>query len=180
MTVLTAFAALSVCRFGDGRQLMLRQDDSVDGSLLSGVAESDLLRAMTNAPSALPHDVHALRALILAERSAHAATHAAIIAERDQLAVRNAKLEQILAEMRRAMFGRRSEKANPGLKAERTQQRRKSRNDNLDHLPHEEVVIEPNSKVCPCCGGELHVIGEDTSKRLDKQPAKLTVVVTRR
>jgi len=110
MTVLTAFAALSVCRFGDGRQLMLRQDDSVDGSLLSGAAESDLLRAMTNAPSALPHDVHALRALILAERSAHAATHAAIIAERDQLAVRNAKLEQILAEMRRAMFGRRSEK----------------------------------------------------------------------
>ena len=206
MTVLTAFAALSVCRFGDGRQLMLRQDDSVDGSLLSGAAESDLLRAMTNAPSALPHDVHALRALILAERSAHAATHAAIIAERDQLAVRNAKLEQILAEMRRAMFGRRSEKiddnqlalalealeselakteaeaekANPGLKAERTQQRRKSRNDNLDHLPHEEVVIEPDSKVCPCCGGELHVIGEDTSKRLDKQPAKLTVVVTRR
>ena len=102
MTVLTAFAALSACRFGE---LMLRQDDSVDGSLLPGAAESAFLRAMTNAPSALPHDVHALHALILAERAAHAAAEAATIAERDQLAVRNAKLEQIVAEMRRAMFG---------------------------------------------------------------------------
>jgi transposase len=42
------------------------------------------------------------------------------------------------------------------------------------------VVIEPESKVCPCCGGELHLIGEDTSKRLDKVPAKITVIVTRR
>jgi len=41
-------------------------------------------------------------------------------------------------------------------------------------------VIEPESKACPCCGGELHVIGEDTSKRLDKVPAKVRVIVTRR
>jgi transposase len=41
------------------------------------------------------------------------------------------------------------------------------------------VVIEPESKACPCCGGELHVIGEDTSKRLDKVPAKVRVIVTR-
>src|SRR5215472_4165108 len=32
--------------------------------------------------------------------------------------------------------------------------------------------------VCPCCGGDLHKIGEDVSKRLDKVPAKLVVVVT--
>jgi transposase len=38
-------------------------------------------------------------------------------------------------------------------------------------VPHEEVVIEPERKVCPYCGGELHVIGEDTSKRFDKVPA---------
>jgi transposase len=41
-------------------------------------------------------------------------------------------------------------------------------------------VIEPESKVCPWCGGELHVIGEDASKRLDKVPAKVRVIVTRR
>jgi transposase len=202
MTVLSAFAAISACRFAGARQPALRQEDSSARTLLTGTAESACLRLMTNAPSALPTDVDALHALILAERAAHAA----ILAERDQLAASHEKLEYIVAEMRRAMFGRRSEridddqlafalealetaharvqaeaeKANPALKSERTRQRRKSRTESLDHLPHEEVVIEPESKVCPCCNGALHVIGEDTSKRLDKVPAKLTVIVTRR
>jgi transposase len=206
MNVLTAFAAICACRFGDTRQSVLRHEDSFARSLLPGAAESACVRAMTNAPSALPHDVDALHALILAERAAHAAAHAAVIAERDQLTARNEKLEHIVAEMRRAMYGRRSEriddnqlalalealetahakvqaeaeKANPALKTAAARQRRKSRNETLDHLPHEEVVIEPESKVCPCCNGALHVIGEDVSKRLDKVPAKLTVVVTKR
>jgi transposase len=42
------------------------------------------------------------------------------------------------------------------------------------------VVIEPESKICPCCNGDLHVIGEDVSKRLDKKPAQMRVIVTRR
>jgi transposase len=159
-------------------------------------------RAMTDASNALPNEIDALRALILAERAAHAL----IIAERDKLAIRNERLEAIIAEIRRAHFGRKSEritddqlalaldeletslakmqaeeeKADPALKAAATRRRRASRNENLDHLPHEEVVIEPESKVCPCCGGELHVIGEDASKRLDKIPAKVRVIVTRR
>ena len=29
------------------------------------------------------------------------------------------------------------------------------------HLPREEIVIEPEAKACPCCGGSLHQIGED-------------------
>ena len=41
-------------------------------------------------------------------------------------------------------------------------------------------MIEPESKSCPCCGGALHVIGEDTSRRLDKIPAKVRVIITRR
>src|SRR5262249_15118985 len=65
-------------------------------------------------------------------------------------------------------------------KATGTRKRRASRDEKLDHLPHEEVVIEPESKTCPCCGGELHAIGEDVSKRLDKVPAKVRVIVTRR
>jgi transposase len=209
MKVLTAFAAISACRFAGARQPILRQDDSVDGSLLPEAAESACLRAMTNAPSALPDDVDALHALIAAAREAHAALLSErneIATERDQLVARNEKLEYIVAEMRRAMFGRRSEriddnqlalalealetehakvgaqaeKADPALKTARTCQRRKSRTEGLDHLPHEEVVIEPESKVCPCCNGALHVIGEDVSKRLDKQPAQLKVIVQRR
>jgi transposase len=206
MKVLTAFAAITACRFAGAHEGALRQDDSGAQLLLPGAAESAIMRAMTNAPSALPHDVDALHALIHAAREAQAAAIAgrnAIAVERDQLAVRTAKLEEIVAEMRRALYGRRSEriddtqlalaleiehakteaeaeKANPALKTERTRQRRKSRNETLDHLPHEEHVIEPESKVCPCCGGDLHEIGEDVSKRLDKVPAKLVVVVTRR
>ena len=41
-------------------------------------------RAMTDVSNTLPNEIDALRALILAERAAHAA----VIAERDELAVR--------------------------------------------------------------------------------------------
>jgi transposase len=123
-----------------------------------------------------------------------------------KLEATNSRLEAIAAELKRALFGRRSEridddqlalaleeletaaaiveaeaeKTEPELKTERTKKRRASREQKLDHLPHEEVVIEPDSTACPCCGGALHQIGEDTSRRLDKVPAKLTVIVTRR
>ena len=212
-TMLTAFAAISACRFGDARAVAVRHEDSSARMLLPDATESACVRTMTNVPIALPpelpDDIDALKALVLAAREAQAAAFAernTIAVERDLLAVRTEKLEQIVAEMQRARFGRSSEKINddqfqlafealetahakvqaeaekadPKLKTVATRQRRKSRNENLDHLPHEEVVIEPESKVCPCCNGELHVIGEDVSKRLDKQPAKLTVVVTKR
>jgi transposase len=207
--MLTAFAAISACRFSGPRASAPRQERSSTRMMVTNAAESANVRIMTNALSALPDDIDALKVLILAERVAHAVvTEArdAALAERDTLAVRNMKLEHIVAEMRRAMYGRRSEriddnqlalvlealetehakteaeaeKADPKLKSERARKRRASRNDNVDHLPHEEVVIEPESRLCPCCSGTLHMIGEDVSKRLDKQPAKLTVVVTRR
>ena len=164
---------------------------------------------MVEQSTPLPTDIDALHALIRAERSALASVMAArdaAFAERDQLAARNAKLEHILAEIRRAHFGRKSErisedqlalaledleaalakdeakdeKADPALKLVRAHKRRTSRALKFDHLPHEEVVIEPENKICPCCGGALHVIGEDTSRRLDKIPAKIRVIVTRR
>ena len=192
--------------------MMLRHDDSGSQSLLRASTESStlwLIFGKTHRPTmevevsdTLPDDADALRALLLAER----ANYAAIVAERDKLIIRNARLEAINAEIRRALFGRKSEritedqlslaleeletslakaeaedeKADPALKAAATKKRRASRHENLDHLPHEDVVIEPESKACPCCGGDLHVIGEDTSKRLDKVPAKVRVIVTRR
>jgi len=157
---------------------------------------------MVDHSAVLPTDIEALHALIKAERSALTS----VLAERDQLVARNAMLERLIAEIRRAHFGRKSErinddqlalaledleaalakeeakdeKANAALKLERTRKRRASRKLTFDHLPHEEVVIEPQSKSCPCCGGALHIIGEDTSRRLDKIPAKVRVIVTRR
>jgi hypothetical protein len=58
---------------------------------------------MVDQPETLPRDIDALHALIRAERSALASAMAArdaAFAERDQLAVRNAKLEYILARLR--------------------------------------------------------------------------------
>ena len=195
--------------------MIVRHDDSPTRSMMRGSPESATLwlvlgktaapkpaQTMTDASDTLPDDIDALRALILAERAAHAAA----VSERDKLVVRNARLLAIIKEIRRAHFGRKSEritddqlalaleeletslakaeaeeeKADPALKTERTRKRRAGRCETLDHLPHEEVVVEPDSKVCPCCGGDLHVIGEDTSKRLDKVPAKVRVIVTRR
>ena len=88
MNVLTAFAAITSCRFTDARRQALRQEDSGAQTLLLGDTESACLPATTNAPSALPPnlprgelpgEVDALRALILAER----AVHAAAVQERD-------------------------------------------------------------------------------------------------
>ena len=48
------------------------------------------------------------------------------------------------------------------------------------HLPRVEVLVDVEDKSCPCCGGSLHVIGEDTSEMLDIVPAQLRVKVIRR
>jgi hypothetical protein len=48
------------------------------------------------------------------------------------------------------------------------------------HLPRCEVVIEPESKTCPCCQGTLHPIGEDVTEQLDVIPAILQVRRIRR
>jgi transposase len=216
-------------------KMIQRHDDSPARSMLRGPVESATTwlvfgttarvqtTPMMHANDTLPDDLDALRALIAAERAAHAsavlardaaiAERTTLAVERDLLAASNKRLEtandrltEILAEIRRAHFGRKSEritddqlalalgeletaaakveaeveKTDPALKAASAKKRRASRNENLDHLPHVEVVIEPESKICPCCNGELHKIGEDVSKRLDKQPAKLTVTVERR
>jgi hypothetical protein len=78
-----------------------RHDDSSAGSLMRVSPESATLwlvlgkttttkpaLTMTDASEALPDEIDALRALILAERAAHAA----IVSERDKLVVRNERL----------------------------------------------------------------------------------------
>jgi transposase len=39
-------------------------------------------------------------------------------------------------------------------------------------LPRVEVIVYIDDKVCPCCGGTLHVIGEDKAEMLDYVPAQ--------
>jgi transposase len=166
--------------------------------------------------SDLPDDIDALKALVLAAHAANAKlavnrdhlaqTRTILATEVVRLTARNERLDHIIAVLRRAQFGRSSERitddqlnlaledvevamaaedrqAENGHAAVQEQgaaRRRTNRGQLPAHLPREVVVIEPEAQSCPCCGGGLHVIGEDTSERLDRVPAKLRVIVTRR
>ena len=46
------------------------------------------------------------------------------------------------------------------------------------HPPRIERVIEPDSTLCPCGCGEMAKVGEDRTERLDIVPARLRVLVT--
>jgi hypothetical protein len=148
--------------------------------------------------AALPQDLAEAHALI--ERlTARLAEKEAALSHRDDEIER---LERILDQYIRRQYGRSSEKLPPeqmalGLedvetgiaaalaKAESqdaTRVRRHSvkRGELPDYLPRVEIVIEHETKACPCCGGALHVIGEDKSERLDVIPAQHRALVTRR
>src|SRR3954451_21865723 len=127
--------------------------------------------------------------------------------ERDAAQAEIEKLRLLIRQLQRGQFGRRSEKLDPdqlqlGLEdleqtaaaAEAAQEEVAARNStprpprvrrrNLGalpaHLPRVEVLVDIEDKSCPCCGGALHVIGEDTSEMLDIVPAQLRVRVIRR
>ena len=59
----------------------------------------------------------------------------------------------------------------------RTQPANRNRGALPAHLPRFEVIIDIESKECPCCGGALHMIGEDRTEQLDIVPAQLRVKV---
>jgi transposase len=179
-----------------------RQDDSRPNDCLPLSRDSCIIRVMTDQARPLPTDIDALHALIVAERSAHAA----VLGQRDRLDRQNDTLRQIIKGLQRARFGRSSEKlsedqaqlaledietavakgegeqekSDAAIKRTRTQTRRTNRGALPAHLPRVDVVIEPEDTCCPNCRCPLHVIGEDTSERLDKIPAVYRVIVTRR
>jgi transposase len=131
-----------------------------------------------------------------------------VLAERDAAQAEIEKLRLLIRQLQRGQFGRRSEKLNPdqlqlGLEdleqataAVEAAQEAASRSSgdaprpprsrwrNLGalpaHLPRVEVLVDLEDKSCPCCGGSLHLIGEDTSEMLDVVPAQYRVKVIRR
>ncbi|QEN86404.1 IS66 family transposase [Labrys sp. KNU-23] len=118
----------------------------------------------------------------------------------------NERLRQIIKELQRHRFGRRAESlpvdqlllgleeaeqveaegfaaediADPAKREARARKRRANRGSLPAHLPRIEQVIDIPDKICPCCKGMLHVMGEDSSERLDIVPAQFRVIVTRR
>ena len=115
----------------------------------------------------------------------------------------NDKLRHFIKQMQNARFGRRSEKLDDdqlqfaledleqaasteaakdeqGEQPKREHQPRRNRGALPSHLPREDIVIPPDETACPCCGGVLHVIGEDVAEMLDIVPAQFKVKVIRR
>ncbi len=160
----------------------------------------------------LLEEIATLKALIVASqaeivnRDAGIATRDAVIERKED---RIQRLEKLVSDFKRALFGQRSEKANPeqydlaledietamaaihaedeaidpakssSEKSDVAKPRNTNRGSLPSHLPRVEMVIEPGSLICGC-GSALHAIGEDVSERLDIIPAKFQVIVTRR
>jgi transposase len=159
------------------------------------------LRVSEIAPQ-LPIDIEALLAQLAAAR----VERDAAIAERDQARSQIDRLRHLLRQLQRAQFGRRSEKLDPeqlllalegieqAIAADeaadnkkdpvaaktRAEKRRANRGALPSHLPRVDVTIEPEDTNCPCCRSPMHVIGEETSERLDAIPAQFRVIVTHR
>lgn len=154
---------------------------------------------MTVDLAALPDDVDALRQLVrdlAAQRDG----------KRAELARAQAEIERlrfIVQRLQRSQFGRRSERSDgdqlalgledldadiartqarlPAVAARTPDIERGSRRPRLpEHLPREEVELDVDGQVCPCCGGALHAIGETVSEMLDYVPARLRVLCIRR
>jgi transposase len=148
----------------------------------------------------LPTDIEAL--LVTAAR----AELDAAVAERDQALSQMDRLRHLLHQLQRAQFGRRSEKLDPeqlllaledieqavaGNEAAddkkdpaaaqtRGDKRRTNRGALPALLPRVDVTITQEDTNCPCCRAPIHVIGEETSQRLDVVPAQFRVIVTHR
>jgi transposase len=76
-----------------------------------------------------------------------------------------------------AAEGEAAEDAAAPERRRRTQPANRNRGALPVHLPRYEVVIDIESRDCPCCGGALHQIGEDRTEQLDIVPSQLRVKV---
>ena len=144
-----------------------------------------------NQPPTEIAELQARLAVALAERDA-------AVAARDEAMSRNDRLLHLLRKLQRMQFGRHSEKLDPDQLAlafedveqaiaaseaaddkqneaharARAEKRRAHRGALPAHLPRVHVTIEPEDRNCPCCRSSMHVIGEETSERLDVIPAQ--------
>ena len=173
------------------RALVEGQQATVEALRAENAALTDRNRRLEEqGPEALVEDLHA-RVASLTDRNRN-------------LEDRNRRLEHLVRELRRAIYGKKSEKLHPdqlllafeeleGALAEAEAEapasttptpraKRPAAERNIGHLPAHLPrvfdVIEPESTLCPCGCGEMTKIGEDRTERLHVVPAKLQVIVT--
>jgi transposase len=159
---------------------------------------------MALASDSLPDDIEGLRVFAIqavAERDA-------AIAERDNAIAQNDRLRHLLHKANDALYGSKSEQLaklppdqlhlaledieqaiakNEAVEEKKAPdadapcRRRKANRGSLPaHLPRVHETLAPEDTNCPCCHAAMHVIGEETSERLDVVPAQYRVIVTHR
>src|SRR6202790_155182 len=139
--------------------------------------------------AALPDNVETLQRMVRT-----------LAAERANFTEAQAEIERlrlIVQKLQRSQFGRRAERldddqlqlgfedlnadiarveATLPLATVKTPRSRPDRPSLPAHLPREDQRLYLDHQACPCCGGELHMIGESVSEMLDHVPARLRVI----
>jgi transposase len=157
---------------------------------------------MPSPADSLPDDIEALHAMVrtmIAEREA-------VIAERDKLMEINDRLRRLLRkaqgfeakserlarlppdqlnlaleDIEQAIAKSEAAEEKSAAAGETVKRHRKINRGTLPaHLPRIHETVELETANCPCCGKPMHVIGEETSERLDVVPAQYRVIVTHR
>jgi transposase len=154
--------------------------------------------------NALPADVQAAILEVGEQVSGIVEQNAALTTQVSELEALNARLEHFVKELNQIIYGKRSEKLTEDerqlafedievaqseaqeqsdtIEMTTPRKKRKPAQRNLgnlpDHLERIEVVIEPDSIVCPCGCGDMVRIGEDRTERLEIIPAQPKVIVT--
>ena len=141
--------------------------------------------------STLPRDVDALHALVhelagaLTAEKLHIEQLKARIAQlkRVQFGRSSEKLDLEIAQLELALEelhedeGARDTARSPAL---RSLGEKPERRPTFDHLAHDEIMLDIETRLCLCCGGALHPAGESVSEMLDFLPAQLRVLRIRR
>jgi transposase len=157
---------------------------------------------MADSPDAIPEDIGALKAALLAERAARRESEARAASAEAVVA----HLELMIAKLKRDRFDASSERgrklldqlemqleeaetaaaedeaaalaAAPETATVRAFQRAKPVRAPLPaHLPRERVVL-PSPTECPCCGGMLSKLGETITESLESIPRRYKVIQT--
>ena len=156
---------------------------------------------MADSASDLPDDIDALRAALIAERTARSEAEARAAGAEAMVA----HLQLLIAKARHDRFGASSERgrkllnqmeleleelqaslseddtaagAAAGTETARRLPRRKPVRGPLPaHLPRERMVI-PGPSACPCCGGALVKLGETVTESLESVPRRWKVIQT--
>ena len=139
--------------------------------------------------AALPDDVETLQRMVRT-----------LASERNNLTEAQAEIERlrlIVQKLQRSQFGRRAERLDDdqiqfGFEdlaadiahveatlpaAANTAPRVRTERPSLPaHLIREDMRIDLDQQTCPCCGGQLHPIGETVSEMLDHVPARLQII----